>query len=300
MRTIDPALQAHLDSRATTLAWCWKVIKANGAAIAFTNHDRDLIFDSVTFQADSGLSGTELEESLGLSVDNMDLEGAIKSDEISEADIASGVYDNAIVEVWLVNWADVTQRFLIKRGRIGEITRGDYGFQAEFRSLSADFAQPVGRLYQYTCDAIVGDSRCGVNLSDTAFRASGVVASASGRVVFRTNDLGSFERDWFSFGIVTFTSGANAGRMSEIKSHGVSASDQLIVLWAALPFDIAVGDAFTITAGCDKTFRTCKAKFNNASNFRGFPHIPDEEVVIRYPNRGDTGFDGGGNFNGAD
>ena len=300
MRTIGAALQAHLDTRTTTLAWCWKVTKADASVIGFTNHDMDLVFDSTTYRADSGLSGSELEESLGLSVDNMDVEGAIRSDEISEADIAAGLYDNAMVEVWLVNWADVSQRLLMKRGRIGEITRGDYGFQAEFRSLAADFGQPVGRLYQYKCDAIVGDSRCGVDLENASFKGSGDVSSASGRTVFRTNDLGAFERDWFSQGVVTFTSGENNGRSMEVKSHGVSGSEQVIVLWAPLPFDISVGDTFTITAGCDKTFRTCKAKFNNAVNFRGFPHMPEDEIVIRYPNRGDTGLDGGGNFNGAD
>ena len=51
---------------------------------------------------------------------------------------------------------------------------------------------------------------------------------------------------------------------------------------------IAPGDAFTIRAGCDKQFATCKAKFANAVNFRGFPLMPGDDVVVRYPNRGDA------------
>ena len=43
---------------------------------------------------------------------------------------------------------------------------------------------------------------------------------------------------------------------------------------------IAPGDTFTITAGCDKQFATCGAKFANAVNFRGFPHMPGNDYIL--------------------
>ncbi len=43
------------------------------------------------------------------------------------------------------------------------------------------------------------------------------------------------------------------------------------------------GDAFTIRPGCDKSFATCRAKFDNAVNFRGFPHVPGTDQVLSYP-----------------
>ena len=48
----------------------------------------------------------------------------------------------------------------------------------------------------------------------------------------------------------------------------------------------AVGDGFRLIAGCDKTFETCKAKYANAANFRGFPHMPGEDWVTAYPKQG--------------
>ena len=48
-------------------------------------------------------------------------------------------------------------------------------------------------------------------------------------------------------------------------------------------YPIQVGDAFTIRPGCDKTFATCQAKFDNAINFRGFPHVPGNDQVLSYP-----------------
>ena len=40
-----------------------------------------------------------------------------------------------------------------------------------------------------------------------------------------------------------------------------------------------LGDTFTVTAGCDKQFATCQAKFANAVNFRGFPHMPGNDFI---------------------
>ncbi|MEL6871937.1 MAG: DUF2163 domain-containing protein [Pseudomonadota bacterium] len=73
MKTLSPELQAHLDTGATTLAWCWRVIRADGAILGFTDHDRDLQFDGTMFEANAGLTSSEITESLGLSVDNLEI-----------------------------------------------------------------------------------------------------------------------------------------------------------------------------------------------------------------------------------
>ena len=43
----------------------------------------------------------------------------------------------------------------------------------------------------------------------------------------------------------------------------------------------AVGDTFIVTAGCDKRFETCKTRFSNASNFRGFPAMPGNKFLTK-------------------
>ena len=48
-------------------------------------------------------------------------------------------------------------------------------------------------------------------------------------------------------------------------------------------FDIQVGDKARVYLGCDKTFATCIARFDNALNFRGEPHIPGIDSLISYP-----------------
>ena len=119
MKTLPTGLQAHLDTGATTLAWCWKVARGDGTILGFTDHDRDLDFDGVTFAAATGFTASEVVSSLGLAVDNLEVEGALAAAAITEGDLAAGVYDGATVELWRVNWADASQRVLMRKGALG-------------------------------------------------------------------------------------------------------------------------------------------------------------------------------------
>ena len=78
--------------------------------MGFTDHDRDLAFEGITFRADTGLTAKALQMGTGLSVDNSEAFGALRSDAITEEDILAGRYDGAEVRGWIVNWADVSVR----------------------------------------------------------------------------------------------------------------------------------------------------------------------------------------------
>jgi len=297
---IPSDLQTHFETRQTTLCWCWRVTLTDGRVLGFTNHDRDLVFDAVTHKASTGFLGTEMESQLGMSVDNMEAYGTIDSEDIREADIEAGLYDNADIQVFLVNWEDLNQRVVMKVGTLGEVRRGETNFQAEIRGLSTQLQQVKGRIYGYSCDALLGDSRCGKDISSATYTGTGAVDSTNSSSYLVASGLGSYETGWFTSGVLTFTSGLNTGILREVKSHIANNGIVSISLWEPMPFNIEVADTFSIAAGCDKTFKTCKAKFNNPSNFRGFPHVPGSDTVIKYAAPGDPNFDGGGNFYGKD
>ena len=284
MKSLPSGLQAHLDSGTTTLSWCWKITRSDGAVFGFTDHDLALTFASATFEPESGFVPSEIRAGQDFSVDAQDVQGALYSDRITETDILDGRWDNAEVDVWRVNWASTDQRLLMRRGNLGDIRRGRTSFVAEVRSLAHWLNQTVGRTYQFSCDADLGDARCGVNLASPLWSAPGTVAALSGSRVFTAVALGSFANGTFALGVISWTTGANAGRRAEIASFAGGA----ITLFEAPVRQIAIGDAFLATAGCDKQFATCAAKFGNGVNFRGFPHMPGEEAVLRYPNQGDT------------
>jgi uncharacterized phage protein (TIGR02218 family) len=282
MKSLLPELQAHLSEGTTTLAWCWRIARADGVTLGFTDHDRTLVFDGITFEPESGFAASEIRSGSDLSVDAQDAEGVLTSDRITETDILDGRWDNAAVELWRVNWADTGQRVLMRRGAIGQIRRGRLAFVAEVRSLAHVLGQTVGRTYQASCDAALGDARCGVDLEDPAFKGSGAVIDVLRDRAFTVSGLVAFASGWFTFGTVEWVSGTNAGRQTEVLGHDITDGIAVLTLLEAPVRTIAEGDSFTIRAGCDKRMETCGGKFANTANFRGFPHIPGQDAVLRY------------------
>jgi uncharacterized phage protein (TIGR02218 family) len=286
VRAIPEALQAHLDSRATTLCWCWRVTRGDGTKLGFTDHDRSLTFDGTDFEAATGFTGTEIAGAVGLAVDSLDVESALRSDRLNEDDLAAGFYDNAVVEIFRVNWQAPEQRVLMRFGNLGEVSRGGTHFRAEVRGLAHELQQPKGRVIQYACDADLGDARCTVDLDDPAFRGEGEVTGIFDARIFTVSGLDGFAQDWFARGLLTWMSGANAGLKAEVKLHSKGGSAVSLELWEAPPKPVEAGDAFTVTAGCDKSARTCFQRFANLDNFRGFPHVPGVDFALTVPERG--------------
>jgi uncharacterized phage protein (TIGR02218 family) len=275
MKTLPDGMQDHLDSGATTLCWCWTLTRRDGAVQGFTDHDRDLAFDGVTYQAASGFTASEVQSSLGLAVDNLSVTGALSAASLNEDDLAAGLYDGAAIAIWRVNWNTVSQRVLMKSGTLGEVTRQGTAFTAEMRGLAQALNQPVGRAFGRLCDAILGDARCTLTVTPVA----GAVVTAADARRFTVSGLGDAAPGDFTGGKLVFTSGANAGRGGEVKRH----AGTTIELWQAMSETVAAGDAFTVTPGCDKQFSTCRDRFANSANFRGFPHMPGNDAVLASP-----------------
>jgi uncharacterized phage protein (TIGR02218 family) len=283
MRNIPPALQAKLDSGVTTLARCWIVTRRDGVTMGFTDHDNDLTVAGTLCHADTGLTASEATARLGLQVDGSEIAGALADDSLAESDLAAGRYDAAAIEMHLVDWSEPSLSVLLTKGALGEVRREGQAFAAEFRSLAHRLDEESGRLYTATCSAGLGDARCTIDLSAPAFHGSGTIAALAGASAFHAAGLDAFADGWFTEGKLSFTSGANAGFAVEVKTHRVSLDGVLIELWQRAAEPIAPGDAFTVTAGCDKRFATCRDRFANAINFRGFPAIPGNDFVIAYP-----------------
>lgn len=288
MKTLSPQLQAHLASGTTTLCHCWRITLASGEQLGFTDHDRALAFDGTGFEAQSGFTASEIASSLGLAVDNLDAAGALESGRLDEARLKAGDFDHAAIEIWQVNWQDVSSRILLRKGHLGEVTYADNRFTAEVRGLAALFNQVQGRVFQYGCDAELGDARCGVNLDAATYRGQGTVASVAGATL-EVSGLVSFADDWFTRGVITFA----GARKLKIKRHRKVGSIARIDLWSEPAFAITTGAAVTLQAGCDKQHATCRMKFTNAANYRGFPHMPGTDFVTQVAGKGDPRNDGG-------
>jgi uncharacterized phage protein (TIGR02218 family) len=287
VRTLDIGLAAHLAQSETTLATCWKLTRNDGVVLGFTDHDRSLRFGEVDFVPAYGLDGSEVPARLSAQVETSEVLGVLAAEAITEDDILLGRYDGAEVETWRVNWADVNQRLLLRRDHIGEITREDGIFRAELRSAQQGLNARHGRIYQSLCDAQVGDTRCGVDLDSEAYAAEVSVVSVVDDFRLRVTGTESFAEGWFGFGAANWSGGKRDGLSDAIVTHTRDSAGDILCFSAAVGEWAEEGDVLSVTAGCDRRFATCKAKFGNAINFRGFPHIPGSDYVLRHPRNGD-------------
>jgi len=279
MKQISTQLAAHLASEVTTLAGCWKLTRRDSTVLGFTDHDQDIIMDGITYAASTGFTPSAVQNSGTLSVDNLDVEGMLISGSITEADILAGLYDFAEIEIFQVNYTDLTQGTLqLRRGWLGEVSLYKQQFIAEVRGLTQRLSQTIGELYSSSCRATLGDSRCKVDMM--ANTVTGSVFTSSSNLQF-TDSARTEASDTFSFGTVTFTSGANNGISMEVKEYiYTSGLAGQLVLVLPMPYPILSGDSYSLTKGCDKTLTTCFLRFNNVVNFRGEPLVPGLDRML--------------------
>lgn len=281
MRALGEGLGAHLASGATTVCRCWRLVRADGTVMGFTDHDRDVAFEGLTFAAMTGLASSGDVTKAGLSVGGLDVLGALSSAGLDAAELASGLYDFAKVTLWLVNWADPSERVVLREGTLGEVTRDDGAFRAEVRGPMQALETVRGRLVTRACDADLGDARCAVDLAGLT-EAATVTGVDAERVLVSGPERAA---GWFSGGHVVVTSGALAGARRGIARHGVEGGAAVLALRSAL-VGLAVGDGLDVAPGCDKSFGTCQEKFANAANFQGFPHLPGNDRAFAYARGG--------------
>ena len=299
MKALPPALQVRLSSGVTTLCYCWRVTRSDGTVLGFTEHDRDITADGTTFLAGTGFSASRLDQSLGLSIDNVEAAGAFSSDGITEADILAGRYDDAAVDLLWVDWTDPSVFVLLSSGNIGEVKREGLAFTAELRSIAHRLNQTIGSTYSRSCEAQLGDARCKVDLTQATLRSAFTASTGTAGRVIVASGLSAFASDWFTAGTLSFATGANAAIPFEVKSHRRTSGIDQLELWLPPPFAIQAGDTGTVVAGCRKTLAVCGSKFNNVANFRGFPHIPGTDAVTRYGVQGALNATGGSLFGGG-
>ena len=181
--------------------------------LGFTDHDRDVAFDGVTYEPASGFDASEDVSATGFAIGGLEVLGrAVLRPARRPTTSPPASTTTPRSRVFLVNWSAPAERHLLRVGHLGEVTREDGAFRAEIRGLAAALDQPRGRVFRHTCDADLGDARCGIDLDDPAFRGDGAVAAASGRRRFTASGLGGFAAGWFERGRLAWTSGANAGR----------------------------------------------------------------------------------------
>ena len=288
MRTASAALIAFLAATraqkdsAVLMADCYTFTLRTGTVLTYTNADLPVVMNGTTFLANSLLvDGLTYKCAVGLDVDKQQVTIAARpTDTIGGIPflvaVRNGLLDGCEVQrdrAFLSAWgtAPIGGVTLFK-GRVSTIdsigrTTAQITVASDLVLLDIDMPR---NLYQPTCNHVLFDSGCG--LVKNAFGSAGTVGAGASAVMVPWPAASSV----YAQGTITFTSGANTGTTANIKSATAIA----LTLSYPLPNVPAAGDGFTAYQGCDHTLATCKTKFANSTNFRGFPFVPTPETAF--------------------
>lgn len=279
MKEITSEFSQHLSGPVTTLATCWKLKRRDGVVLGFTDLDKDITIDALLYQAASGFTPSAIENSASMSVDNLEVEGMLSASAISDDDILAGIYDFAEIEIFLVNYMDLTQgKMSLRTGWLGEVAMSKHYFVAEVRGLMQRLSSSMGNLFSASCRASLGDNACKVDLA--AHSITGSVTTGGNGHMFEDSNVDDVD-GLYDAGVVTFITGANAGLSMEIKHYRLNGSG-VGVFTMTLPFasTILPGDQYRVHKGCDKSLKICHERFNNVLNFRGEPLVPGIDRML--------------------
>ncbi|RIA37875.1 putative phage protein (TIGR02218 family) [Hephaestia caeni] len=268
-------MTTFLDGDLTTIALCWRLERRDGVTIGLTTHDRDLMIGGLLHRAAPGMTPSAIERSEGLDPDTMDVAGALTSGAIGEDDLIAGRWDGARVALFAVDWTDPAASVALGEGTIGAVETRDGGFTAELRGAAAALDRPVVEATSPECRAELGDQRCRIAMAGRR-RMARIVSGDDTTIVI---DSAEPVANAYGNGLLRWLGGTNGGCESAIAvSAGVT-----LTLTAPPPFVADAGTMIELIEGCDKSFATCRHRFDNVSNFRGEPFLPGIDLLTRYP-----------------
>lgn len=281
MKTISTALSNHLDQEVTTLASCWRIIRQDGREFFFTDHDRDIVFETNTYEAESSYDRTAIKSSADFSVDNLDVAGVLDSEKITDQELRAGLFNRANVYVFVVNWADPSMGALkVRRGWFGEVTLlGNGQFQTEIRGLAQALSHNFIEVYTAECRADFCDTRCKLNIVDYEIDSSVDVNSTTRDKIILPVGFGA-PTQGLDYGTVRFLDGENAGRTIEIIAY--NAGTRTITLFEGASYPITAGTLLKVAPGCDRSLARCKF-YNNVVNRRAEDYVPGNDEMMSYP-----------------
>ena len=290
----------------------------SGATLRFTSYDLPLSLGATTYPSNMIVRRGAISSRVGLDSQSVDIELTPQADATSAPTVGGlpflqavrqGFLDGARLTVRKVFMSTPASGLPVNTNGesvvwyVGTVSDATAGRQSARLSVESDLArlniQMPRNVLQPGCVHSLFDGGC--TLLKSTFTVAGTITSTG------PNSAGSFTTgltqatDWFSLGVLTFTSGANAGLSRTVRSH--ANTNGVVTLVSPFPSAPATGDTFNIVPGCDKQQATCSGKFANLAHFRGFPYVPVPEtlydggsVTAPAPQIGGQGTPGGGSY----
>lgn len=309
MRGLKPRQLALLRRRTAGLSTAWRIIRRDGQAYLFTSHDQPLGLPTIrVFRPRPGITTSAVRSDAGLRGNLTRLQGLIDTGTqagITYADLKERRLDGAKIREYVVNtmWPYVTGGIVYDDWFVQNVEYDSYEWSIELAGWTSLLDKKPGPVIGRECTNRLGSSNgttsfCPVNIQVFPFRTDGCAVTSTvtpTKTVFTLNNLthtDQHDTDYFAFGYVVVTSGANIGLQLEVSASGDAAppNEVQVTLHNPAPYAFVVGDQMTIYVGCARTRGVCRDKFNalqginGMGGFRGEPDIPGLDQVLSTPN----------------
>lgn len=266
-------MRVFFDRELDTVATFWRIYRRDGAALAFTSHDRDLTFGGIRHLAAPGMIPAAIRLTDALSNDSAEVQGALNHHSIRETELAAGLFDEAAIEIGAVDWSSLDHHTLYT-GQIGRIEDDRSRFTAELRSSKSLLEQDLVPRTSPTCRANFCGPGCGLPVMRYTSLHRVVAVDTERNAVQLEGADGEAHLD----GRLRFMAGPQTG----IGFGIIDAADNWLVLDRPLVRDTPLASLAELREGCDHTIATCANRFGNAANFRGEPFLPGNDLLARY------------------
>lgn len=278
MKSINEELKNLLNCDTISIVRCWKIELVNGNIFGFSTSNEEFNYENIKFNPLSADDIKDIDVNLDIKSDEFKISNLISSELINTNDILSGLYDNAKVEIFLIDTSRLNLgKVSLLNGTISSIECNDNVFTASVKGLKNELNKTIGEIYSPLCRARFCDSKCGLIKANYEFNGSVDYMESNNNFTTYNEEICGKSDGYFNNGVIEFISGDNIGKKTEINQF----SGGNFVILSELPYAIKIGDKFKVLVGCNKNFTTCCEKFNNAINFRGEPHLPGVELLFK-------------------
>lgn len=256
----------------TTICVCCMLERSDGTGFAITSHNQDVTMGLETFRPAAGFLPNALQQG-DSNHPTTEFSSALNTGFLRDEDLKLGRWDHARVTLRAADWESPEQNAELSVGQFDEVELHDGNFTVEVAGAAPLLQRAVCPATSPECRASLGDKQCRVDLAPLRLRAS--ITGTRGSWL----DLDSATGSDFQFGSLRFLGGSLSGLTQTI----VDTADRSVRVRDDLSSKLSVGTGVQLLQGCDKRPDTCRTRFRNMMNFRGEPHVPGTDFLMRYP-----------------
>lgn len=284
-------LITHIGQASTSLAACFVATSLiDGTVVAMTSYSSDITgvpgYVGVTFKKNTGVTSSQLEAAGGNAFSQMEASVFLLAAGIAEADILAGKWARATAVLFICNYEALNMgQLIMQSGSLAEFVQKSPIVTCEIKGLNNALTAQIGQVTRAECSHNFCDAGCGLDAAD--YTTTGTLTGVTSQTSFADSGI-ALPAGWMNNGLLTFTSGSNAGYPLRIDNNSTATQ---IMLRTPAPYLPVIGDTYSVLAGCQKRLTDCQNRLqadgvttvNNVVNRAAFDFVPTLESFTRLP-----------------